>query len=153
MATYIGERFDVGAASGLSNGKVFMTLPCLTVAGGSKLRRISISKKMDFVESAASDSTVRSVGQLMAATKLIEEKKGDAPTCKGPRDGKRFVTAQLYQYNCSALDSWSDTRHVSYASDGGRVDGRDRQMTCFFSPERLCNNWAAPLATWRLLCF
>jgi hypothetical protein len=132
-----------------------MSLPNLRVAGSDRNRRVSISKKMDTVSAAAECGGVRTPAVLLAATQIGEVRKGEASTTSHHKRGMNYVATTLYQYHCSVLNAWDSTKHLAWASDGGRISGAERQATVFSSSERVFCSWAPPIvpAPALFLCF
>lgn len=121
------------------------SLPVLRLSGGRRPRRISTAVKLDIVEAAGQSSNIQTPAELVAASEVLSKRAGLSEPVKA-KSANRFIRSSLYQYTMSARSMWSSVRHVSLATDAGRVSGDDLQLQVYYSQEADIGNWAPPQA-------
>jgi hypothetical protein len=127
-------------------GSEFLSLPMMT--SGSRCRRVSLSKKIGFVNAAASTPAISGPGRYMQVLANFQGAT-DGPKSVGcAKKGKDALVAQLYQYQCSSVDAFGDSDHFIMPSDGGRASGKERQCTFVFSTDIQRGAWSAPIVPW-----
>jgi hypothetical protein len=145
ICTMISWRYELtlekrGTASCLG-------LPKLETLGGKRSRRVSIGKKLDLVSAVAECVGMHTPSAMLTAASVLDKRRGLTSTTGTTKDNKACLRNQSYQYAATHLDEWAPLKHVGFASDAGRVSGKDRQLTAFYSSEAQLSTWAAPVVT------
>lgn len=135
-------RFELDVPLHIGN-QVHASLPVLRLNGGSRPRRISMGVKKGIVQITGECSALRTPSQLVSAEAALNKRKGlEEPVT--PRAANRFVKQNMYQYWLCGRQVWSDSLHVSVATDAGRVGDDDLLQQVYYSVEKEVGCWGPP---------
>jgi hypothetical protein len=118
-------------------------LPILRLKEGPRPRRVSMGIKKDIVQVTGETSSLRTPSQLVSGQAALNKRKGlEKPVT--PRGANRFIKQNMYQYWLGGREMWSDSLHVSMATDAGRVGDDDLLQQVYYNVKKRAGCWGPP---------